>query len=186
MKIKPVKCNRGFLQEEQSFSIGNIAIIGLGNILLSDEGVGVHVINIVKERYTFSPGVEIIDGGTMGLDLLPLFEGRDKILIVDAVDFGKDPGYIGILENDAIPSALNSKLSVHHIGLSDVLFASKLIGISPSEICLIGIQPKSLDVSLEMTEEIKGKIETVIDLILRKLKEWKIECALRCRQELLR
>lgn len=162
----------------------SIAIIGLGNILLRDEGVGVHVINTIKQRYTFSPDVEIIDGGTMGLDLLPIFEGRDKVLIVDAVDFGKDPGYIGIIENDGIPSVLNSKLSVHHIGLSDVLFAAKLMGISPPEIYLIGIQPKSLDVGLDMTDEINGKIEMLIDAIIGKLKEWNVQCALQSHQEL--
>jgi hydrogenase maturation protease len=162
----------------------NIALIGLGNILLRDEGVGVHAANTIKQRYTFSPEVEIIDGGTMGLDLLPIFEGRDKVLIVDAVDFGKEPGHIGIIENDDIPSVLNSKLSVHHINLSDVLFAAKLIDISPSEMCLIGIQPQSIDVGLDMTDEIKGKIETLIDAVIGKLKEWNVGCALLSHQEL--
>jgi hydrogenase maturation protease len=162
----------------------NIALIGLGNILLRDEGVGVHVANTIKQRYTFSPDVEIIDGGTMGLDHLPIFGGRDKVLIVDAVDFGRDPGYIGIIENDDIPSVLNSKLSVHHINLSDVLFAAKLMGISPSEICLIGIQPQSLDVGLDMTGAIKEKIEILIDVVIGKLKEWNIQCALLSHQEL--
>lgn len=128
--------------------------------------------------------MEIIDGGTMGLDLLPIFEGRDKVLIIDAVDFGRDPGHIGMIENDNIPSVLNSKLSVHHINLSDVLFAAKLMDISPSEVCLIGIQPQSLDVGLDMTDEINGKIETLIELIIGKLKEWNVKCALLSHQEL--
>ncbi len=162
----------------------NIAVIGLGNILLRDEGVGVHAANTIKQRYTFSPDVEIIDGGTMGLDLLPIFEGRDKVLIIDAVDFGREPGHIGMIENDNIPSVLNSKLSVHHINLSDVLFAAKLMDISPSEICLIGIQPQSLDVGLDMTGEIKGKIEILIDAVIGKLKEWNIECVLLSHQKL--
>lgn len=183
-KIERIESRRGFSQGGQSPSCERIALIGLGNILLSDEGIGVHVTNTIKQRYTFSPGVEIIDGGTMGLDLLPLFEGRDKILIVDAVDFGREPGHIGMIENDDIPSVINSKLSVHHIGLSDVLFASKLMGILPSEICLIGIQPKSLDVGLDMTDEIKEKIEALMNLIIGKLKEWNVKCVLLSPQEL--
>jgi hydrogenase maturation protease len=163
-----------------------LCIIGLGNILLRDEGVGVHAANTIKQRYTFSPDVEIIDGGTMGLDLLPIFEGRDKVLIIDAVDFGREPGYIRTIENDDIPSVLNSKLSVHHINLSDVLFAAKLMDISPSEICLIGIQPQSLDVGLDMTGEIKGKIEILIDAVIGKLKEWNVKCVLLSHQELLK
>jgi hydrogenase maturation protease len=148
-------------------------LIGIGNILLSDEGVGVYIINAIKKRYTFSPKVEIIDGGTIGLDLLPLIEGRDKVLIVDAVDFGKEPGYIGVLEKEAIPSALNSKLSVHHINLSDVLFALKLMDISP-EICLIGIQPKSIKVGLDLTEEISARTDELIDEILKRLALWNV------------
>ena len=112
-------------------------VIGLGNILLTDEGVGVHAVNAIREKYRFSPEVEIIDGGTLGLDLLPYFEGRDSVLLIDAVDFGKEPGYIGILDNDAIPSVLLSKISVHHVGLSDVLFAAKLMDITPPTIRLI-------------------------------------------------
>ncbi|MDI6801994.1 MAG: HyaD/HybD family hydrogenase maturation endopeptidase [Thermodesulfovibrionales bacterium] len=152
-------------------------LLGLGNILLRDEGVGVHVVNAIKKRYTFSPEVEIIDGGTMGLDLLPFFERADKVLIVDAVDFGKEAGFIGMIEREKIPSVLNSKLSVHHINLSDVLFAADFMGIRPSEICLIGVQPKSLDVGLDMTEEISGKMDILIELTIGKLKEWGVECA---------
>lgn len=161
-----------------------IALIGLGNILLKDEGVGVHAANTIKQRYAFSPNVEIIDGGTMGLDLLSIFEGLDKVLIVDAVDFGKDPGYIRIIENDDIPSVLNSKLSVHHISLPDVLFAAKLMDVSPPEVCLIGIQPESLDVGLDMTDRISSKLDELMEMIIKKLKEWGVKCALLSHQEL--
>ncbi len=158
--------------------------MGLGNILLKDEGVGVHAIRAIRERYSFSPKVEIIDGGTLGLDLLHFFEGRDRVLLVDAVDFRKEPGYIGVMEDDEIPSSLFAKLSVHHIGLSDVLFAAKLLDYTPSKIRLIGIQPESLDVGLETTECISGKMDQLISLIIQTLKEWNIECALQSPQKL--
>lgn len=160
------------------------AVLGLGNILLKDEGVGVHAVNAIKERYSFPPDMEVIDGGTLGLDLLPLIEKRDQILFVDAVDFGKEPGYVGVIDGDAIPSTLMAKMSVHHIGLSDVLFAAKLLDIKPSKLRLIGIQPQSLEVGLEMTECISGKMEMIISMILGTLKEWNIECASRSPQKL--
>ena len=160
------------------------SIIGLGNILLKDEGVGVHAVNAIKERYSFSPEVEIIDGGTLGLDLLHFFEGRDKVLILDAVDFHKEPGYIGVLEDENIPSALFAKLSVHHIGLSDVLFAAKLLDFTPAKLRLIGIQPESLEVGLTMTKCISGKMDQFIDMVIQTLKEWNIECALQSPQKL--
>ena len=155
-----------------------ITLLGLGNILLRDEGVGVHAVNAIRERYVFPPDLELVDGGTMGLDLLPLFQDAQRVLIIDAVDFGKPPGHVGIIEGDNIPSVLSSKLSVHHIGLSDVLFAAKLMNETPLEVCLIGIQPKSLDVGLDMTEEIRVKLDNIIDLTVQKLREWNIECVL--------
>ncbi len=156
-----------------------VALIGLGNILLRDEGVGVHVLNAIKERYAFSPPVELIDGGTMGLDLLPFFEDRERILIVDAVDFGEEPGHIEAIEDEDIPSVFLPKLSVHHIGLSDVLFVSRLMDIKPEKICLIGIQPESIDAGLEMTEPIKSALGELTGFIIQKLEQWNVTCALR-------
>lgn len=153
---------------------GRIAILGLGNVLFSDEGVGVHAAAELNMRFTFTPAVDIIDGGTLGLDLLPFFQDRDRVLIIDAVDFGKPGGHIGIINGDAIPAVLHSKLSVHHIGLSDLLFATLLTREHPPDVCLVGIQPESVQVSLELTSEIRYSLETVLGLVVEKLKEWNI------------
>ena len=153
----------------------NIAILGIGNILLSDEGIGVHAINKLKDEYEFPEYVKLIDGGTMGLDLLPFFEGNDKVLIIDAVNFRKEPGTIDIIEGDKIPAFLTSKLSVHQIGLPDMLFAARLMGITPTEMCLIGIQPKSMESGIDLSEEIKMKMEPLLKRVLQKLKEWGVD-----------
>ncbi len=153
-----------------------IALIGIGNILLSDEGVGVHTVTKIREEWSFSPEIEIIDGGTLGLDLLPYFEKYPRILIIDAVDFGKESGYIGILENAGILASFNKKLSVHNIGLADILFACELMGIKPLEIKVIGIQPKSMDMGLQMTEEVGSKVPDLIQIVLENLKRWNVKC----------
>ncbi len=158
---------------------GRVAILGLGNILLSDEGVGVHTINVIKERYVFFPAVDIIDGGTMGLDLLPIFQDSDRILIIDAVDLRKPVGFVAVIEGDDIPSVLNAKLSVHHIGLSDLLFTAKLTRAAPSEVCLIGIQPKSLEAGLDMTEQIRVQLDNIISLAVKRLTAWGVDCSLK-------
>jgi len=153
----------------------NIAVFGIGNILLSDDGVGVHAVNKLSSEYQFPGNVELIDGGTKGLDLLPLFENRERVLIIDAANFKKEPGTIDSVEGDRIPSFLSSKLSVHQIGLPDMLFAAKLMDIMPSGICLIGIQPLSMETSAEMSDLIRSKMGSLISRVLEKLKEWGVE-----------
>jgi hydrogenase maturation protease len=162
-----------------------VALIGLGNILLGDDSFGVNVVNTIRERYACPPGFEIIDGGTLGLNLLPAFEEFEKILLVDAVNFSREPGYIGILEDDEIPAVIFPKVSVHHIGLADLLSVAKLKGVMPSSICLIGIQPCADDFSfcLDMSDVVNANIEKTIDLTLQKLKEWNIECVLQSHQK---
>ncbi len=153
----------------------NIAIFGIGNILLSDDGVGVHAVNKLKDEYIFPESVELIDGGTKGLDLLPFFENRDKVLIIDAANFKKEPGTIDVVPGDKIPAFLSSKLSVHQIGLPDMLFAAKLMEVTPAEMCLIGIQPKSVETAVEMSDIVSNRMDALVDMILEKLKEWGIE-----------
>lgn len=153
-------------------------LIGLGNILLRDEGVGVHAVNAVKERFEVPPELEILDGGTAGLDLLPFFEGRDRVLLVDAVDFGKEAGFIGELANEAIPARFGkSKASLHHLGLSEVLALAQLQDILPREICLIGIQPQALKPGLELTETLQEKFDELLARIRARLRDWDIHLA---------
>lgn len=154
----------------------NIAVFGIGNILLSDDGVGVHVVNKLKTEYHLPEHVELIDGGTKGLDLLPLFEGRDKVLIIDAANFKKEPGTIDIVEGDKIPAFLiSNKLSVHQIGLPDTLFAARLMDITPPEMCLIGIQPKTMETGTELSGEIKKRLDALVERVLLKLIDWGAE-----------
>lgn len=162
----------------------SVALIGIGNVLLQDERVGVHVVETIRERFSFSPEIEILDGGTLGLDLLPVIERFDKVLFVDAVNFGKEPGYIGVLEGDEIPAVLYVKLSAHHVGLADLLSVAKLTGVLPEKICLVGIQPQDSEFSfgLELSEQISDKIEPMIEQVIAKLQEWNIQCALQSRQ----
>ncbi len=167
--ITPLPSHGSVLQDRE-----RVAVLGLGNILFSDEGAGVHVAAELARSYTFSPGIDIVDGGTMGLDLLPIFQDRDRILIIDAVDFGKSPGYVATLAGDAIRTALNIKLSVHHIGLSDLLLTAQLTRENPLDLCLVGIQPGSLDLKLGITEQVRFHVKEMINLVLQQLKKWNI------------
>ena len=160
-----------------------ISIIGLGNILMTDEGVGGHVVNEFERRYTVPEHVEIVDGGAAGLGLIPFIEGREKVLMVDAVNFDQEPGYIETIENDEIPVRLTLKASMHHLGLMDVLCIVRMSGNIPKDLCIIGIQPKSLELGLDMSPEIWDKKDILIERIVSKLREWNIPCALRSPQK---
>lgn len=150
-------------------------LIGLGNILMRDEGVGVRAVNAIKEGFEVPPGLKIVDGGTAGLDLLPFFEGRDRVLLVDAVDFGEEPGFIGELANEAIPARFGkSRASLHHLGLAEVLALARLQKILPREIYLIGIQPHSIEPGLELTETLQEKFEALIARVRARLRDWNI------------
>ncbi|MFQ3574119.1 MAG: HyaD/HybD family hydrogenase maturation endopeptidase [Thermodesulfovibrionales bacterium] len=158
------------------------ALIGLGNILLSDEGIGVHAINLIRQRYAFEPEIDIIDGGTLGLDLLHFFENRNDVVIVDAVNLKQAPGYIKILRNEEIPSTINKKLTVHHIGLADILSSLRLLGKYPKNIVLVGIQPKSLEMTLDMTDVLKDRLEDIIQFTIKELEVIGHKCALQYHQ----
>lgn len=156
-----------------------VTLLGLGNLLMRDEGVGVQAVQAVEERYEIPPDLEIVDGGTSGLDLLPYIEGRDRVLFVDAVNFGREPGHIGVLENREIPALFARKDSLHHLGLMDVLATAQLLEVTPREICLIGVQPQSLEIGLELSELLQARMDLLVDRIITKLRDWGIYCRLR-------
>ena len=139
---------------------------------MRDEGVGVHAVKLIQERYTVPPSLEIVDGGTAGLDLLPFIEGRDRVLFVDAVNFRQEPGHIGILRNQVIPAFFSVKHSLHHLGLADVLAAAQLLNVLPPEVCLIGIQPHTLELGLELSPLIQARLEPLLSQVLAQLQDW--------------
>jgi len=119
--------------------------------------------------------VSFIDGGTIGLDLLPFIEESERLLMIDAVDFKAQPGTVKVIEGKNIPAFLDSKLSVHQIGLPDLLFSAGLMGITPPELCLVGIQPDKLEVGLQLSEKLRKNLQMLIDATLEKLSEWGVE-----------
>jgi hydrogenase maturation protease len=149
-----------------------VTLIGLGNILMRDEGVGVYAVRYLEEHYEIPPGLEVVDGGTSGLDLLPYIENRDRVLIVDAVDFRKEPGYIGVLGNQEVPALFGLKDSLHHLGLMDLLAAAQLLGVAPKTICLIGIQPLAIETGLDLTDVIQARLAPLAARILAQLQAW--------------
>ena len=152
-----------------------IAVMGIGNILMQDEGIGVHIIREL-EKYDFNPHIALIDGGNMGMDLLSFFYEYNRMIIVDAVDFEKEPGFIDTIENDDILALFTTKMSLHHLGLKDVLSYAKLLDQTPEDLCLFGIQPHKVEMEIELSQIVNSRIHELMTLVLQKLKIWGISC----------
>jgi len=153
-------------------------VLGIGNLVMSDDGVGVQVLQRMQRECRFQAGVELLDGGTLGLDLLPRLEGVDHLLVVDAVETGKAPGTLVRLVDDEIPQALATKVSPHQMGLQDLLVVARLQGFAPQEMVLWGVQPESIEMGMELSDPVNSQVEILIEKTLEELKRWGIspEC----------
>jgi hydrogenase maturation protease len=149
-------------------------LIGLGNILMRDDGVGVHAVNEIERRFRFVPEIDVVDGGTLGLALLPLIAEYTRVLFVDAVEAGLEPGAIVVREGEEVPALMGSQVSAHQAGLADLMYAARLAGVMPSVVCLVGIQPREVAIGLETTTLLKDKREDLIRAVLTKLDAWGI------------
>ncbi|QGU32929.1 HyaD/HybD family hydrogenase maturation endopeptidase [Thermochromatium tepidum] len=150
----------------------DVLLLGLGNLLLSDEGVGVQVVRRLERDYRFEPAIRLIDGGTSGLDLLPLFADHRRILMIDAIALAAPPGQIAVLRDAEIRSALSPRLSVHHLGLSDLLALAQWLDDGPTEIVLVGIVPECLELGLELSPSVAAAIPAVIEQVGAILSGW--------------
>ena len=165
-KCPESKKNQPLKDSGQSFL--NILILGIGNILLSDEGAGVKAVEELQNRYDCSDAVEIVDGGTIGFELLPYFENRSHILIIDAVKTGNKPGTI--VRIDDPPAFFQKKVSPHQIGLADVMGMAVITDNMPQNIALFGIEPKELSTGLELSPEVAGNLSQLVDMVVDELK----------------
>jgi len=143
-------------------------ILGIGNVLLSDEGIGVHVANELLSM-ELPPGVSVVEGGTDGFRLLNIITEADRLIVVDAVKGGAEPGSIYCFNIDEVRNVPSGfRTSVHQVGILEVIDLSGLIGKTPRT-TVIGVEPKSLQMSLELSPEIKEKIPRIIELVFEEL-----------------
>ena len=145
-----------------------ILILGIGNILLKDEGVGVHTAKKMMEM-DLPPDVEVMDGGTMGLNLLYYIEGRKKVIVIDTVLVGDPPGTIYRFTDESLVDNKPMLRTAHGIDFSDVIKTSKMLGTKPEEIVFIGIEPESLDEGLELTPTIEKRVPVLIKMVMKEI-----------------
>lgn len=150
----------------------SILVLGLGNLVMTDDALGGRVIEVLKQRFDFPEQVELLDGGTLGLDLLPRFEGVNRLLVVDALEMDAEPGTIFRLADDAVPRAFANKLSVHQMGLQDLLAVAELQGHLPPELVVWGAQSASIEMGTELSEAMLPALEKIVDAVVQELSGW--------------
>jgi len=153
----------------------NILILGVGNLLLKDEGVGVRALEALEERFLMPPEVELLDGGTAGLELLGQIEGRDALIILDAVNCNKPPGTVIRVDGDRVPAVFSRKISPHQLGISDLLALAQMTGSLPKELVLFGVQPKDLGTGLELSPEVTHSMEELLLMVALELETMGVE-----------
>jgi len=148
-----------------------VLILGIGNILLRDEGIGVHVVHQLQKE-DLPDNVEVIDGGTAALDILLSQKGVHKLVVVDAIRAGNKPGTIVKFE---IPGAGFSDgqptISLHQLGLLDALAVAEKLNCLPEEIVVVGVEPGQICLGLELTEKVARSVPEVIEQVLEEIQD---------------
>lgn len=151
-------------------SAERIIVLGVGNILLTDEGVGVKVVDELKRRYSFPENVELVDGGTQGLWLMSTIHGSDRLIVVDAVLGDGEPGSIYRLERGDLPRGLRMKQSAHDSDLIEALNLCSLVDADPKSVVVIGVQPQEIvELNTELSPVIAARVDELIERVLAEL-----------------
>jgi hydrogenase maturation protease len=150
------------------------AILGLGNLLNLDEGFGIHALRAMQEAIPASDDVEFVDGGVLGMNLLPLVEESSYLLVLDAIDAGQPPGTIIELKGEQIPLFTAAKLSEHQVGFQEVLGLARFRGNLPMNLHLIGVQPQDMSSGIGLSSAVASTMPEVVKRAMATLKAWQL------------
>ncbi len=151
-------------------------VLGLGNMLMADDSVGLAALARLQDDWFIPPAVELVDGGTWGMNLLPVVESAQRLLILDAIDSGAVPGTLARLEGDSVPRFLAQKLSPHQIDLREVLALAQLRGTLPPELIALGIQPARVEMSTALSPEVEARLGELVSQAAAALVAWGVSC----------
>ena len=153
----------------------DVTILGVGNVILTDEGFGVRAAEYLDHHYTFPDNVQIVDGGTLGIELTQYVTGTNKLLVIDSINGGAEPGTVFRFHNDAIMEHFQDKLSAHEIGIQDVLALLTVTGHKIPEVIVIGAQPFDLEAGVGLSDGMQALLPQIVEQILKDLRDWGIE-----------
>jgi len=153
-----------------------ILVLGVGNILLKDEGVGIRVIERIQEQYEFPHNVSVLDGGVLGLSLLGVISDADHLIVVDAIKKGGEPGSLYRLEGDEVPKRILAKNSLHQVDFLETLTSCQALDKVP-ETVILGVEPQDIEnLSIELTPVVQERIDALVDMVLEELDRLGVHC----------
>jgi len=148
-----------------------VLVLGVGNIWLTDEGIGVHAVNALLRDYQLPDSVEVIDGGTSGMELLTFIIKADHLIILDAVKAKQPAGTVIRLDDDEVPAFFRTRISPHKIGLADVLAAARLTGEQPDKLTLFGVEPANIELGMELSDKVAPQKARLVELVVKELEK---------------
>ncbi|HEY7395375.1 MAG TPA: HyaD/HybD family hydrogenase maturation endopeptidase [Gemmatimonadaceae bacterium] len=154
------------------FTVHRDVVIGVGNPLMGDDGLGIVAVARLRERWSDDDTLVLIDGGTWGMNILPLIECARRLLIIDAIDDGLPPGSRIELERDDIPRYLGRTLSPHQLDLREVMAVAELRGTLPVETIAVGVQPQHIGLSLNLSPVVAAKLPGLLADLEEQLERW--------------
>lgn len=146
-----------------------ILVIGMGNVLMQDEGIGVRAVEELENRYVIPDQVQVMDGGTTGMELFEPIRNCDQLVVADAINTGAPYGTLVRIANKAIPAFFQTKISNHQLGLSDLLALLQLKAESPEHVAIIGMVPHSLENKLGLSAEAAAGLDTMVRKLVEEL-----------------
>jgi hydrogenase maturation protease len=165
--------------ERASGSRGGVLVLGLGNVLLVDDGTGAATLDRLERDYRIPPEVRLVEGGTLGLSLLDEIAEARHVILVDAVATDAPAGTLVRLDGAAVIDAVRDRLSVHQVGVADLLNAARLIGRYPASVVLLGLVPGTIGLGVGRTRVVDAAIEVLVSAILREVQTLGYELVLR-------
>jgi len=148
-----------------------LLILGLGNLLCEDDGLGVAAVRRLQERYDFPEGVSVLDGGTLGLGLLPYIEDAERVILIDAIrDEGPAGSFVRLTGDDVGPAVAN-RLSVHQVGVVDLLDAARWTGHLPEALILLGLVPQSLELSVDLSPPLLARLDDLVERVVEEARQ---------------
>ncbi len=144
----------------------DLLVLGLGNLLCGDDGVGVVAVSRLRDMFDVPAGVEVLDGGTLGLSLLPYLQRARRAILVDAVRTCAPPGTLVRLEGDDVAHAAAHTLSPHQVGVADLLDGALLSGRAPAPIVLVGVVPARIDLTTTLSAEVEAQLDALVERVV--------------------